>query len=235
MHLRQTTSNDHNVNFYNAINLRTFTASAGLDSCPDLETMEAALTPDRGSMKVLEVGAGYGRVVRWLLGKGYGKVVAIERSVAADEIERRQADEVAAGRLEFLRQDVRDLATEERFDLILWMFSGISDFSPEEQHRVLGNLAKHLAPGGQLVLDLPPTQRSNATRVEGKTQVIEIPGLPTYHGTVPTVSDIEGLAQRLGFAQVEQIPYQPLSGQPERDRVLYVLSECAAGVLSRVA
>lgn len=225
MQIHATSSNDHNVSFYNAIDMRAFASSAGLDACPDLEVVETVLAPDRRRTRVLEVGAGYGRVARRLIEKGYARVFAIERSTAADAIEGDLAGAVADGRLTVLRQDVRQFASDERFDLILWMFSGIADFSPGEQRAVLANLTAHLAPGGRLVLDLPPEVKTNATRVEGKTQVIEIPGLPTYHGTVPTGVEIQRWADGLGFRNSQRLPYRPLAEQPERDRCLYVFTD----------
>ena len=222
---RSLSSNDRNVSFYNAIDMRAFARSAGLDACPDLETMESALVPDRRQSKVLEVGAGYGRVARRLLDTGYTQVFALERSTAATGIEEELSTPIADGRLTVLKQDVRRFETHERFDLILWMFSGIADFSPWEQVAVLAKLASHLAPGGSLVLDLPPDVKSNATRVEGKTQVIEIEGLPSYHGTVPTGIEIQRWASGLGFSSVQRVGYQPLADQPERDRSLFVLGD----------
>ena len=81
------------------------------------------------------------------------------------------------------------------------------------------------------LLDLPPSSKTNATRVDGKTQVIEIPGLPTYHGTVPTDREINGHAEQLSFRSVQRIHYRPIPEQPERDRFLFFFAERTAEAL----
>ena len=220
----ETYSNDLNATFYDAIEMRKFAESAGLAGCYDVETMERYVRPDKRRGKVLEVGAGYGRVVRRLVRSDYRKVFAIERGRTALELARDLRSEIRRGKLKVYRQDVRQFESSERFDVILWMFSGISDFSPAEQVEVLANLSRHLAEGGKLIVDVP-NKKTNATRVEGRTQLIEIEGLPTYYGTVPSDADLLGYADRLGFRNVRRVSYRPLPENPERDRLLWVLSE----------
>jgi ubiquinone/menaquinone biosynthesis C-methylase UbiE len=118
-----------------------------------------AIAPLAGA-KVLEVGAGTGRVTRLLVAGG-ARVVAVDRSPAMLDVARRHLEVLGApGRWELRCEDARTLSVDEgSADLVLaaWVFGHFrSWFAPRWQDEVgqaLARMERALRkPGGALVL-----------------------------------------------------------------------------------
>ena len=129
-----------------------------------------AALAERVGGRVLEIGAGTGRVTAFLARRGV-QVVGLEPSQRM--IERAQA-RAAASRLELqlVQGDAQSFELSERFDLIIAPFNALMHlYSPGEQLRAMQNIRAHLQPGGQFVCDLyvPRFGKMNTVRHEGET------------------------------------------------------------------
>lgn len=213
-----TWTNASNAAFYNDLDLNYYARAAGLDTCMDVTTAQKHLGPKDGP--VLEVGAGMGRVVTALFERGYTSVSAIERADTAQDLARQFEPQIKKGQFHLYNHSLKTFQCEERFNTILWLFCGITDFSPMEQADMLAKLSRLLNPGGHLIVDLPMGE-SNATKVEGQEHVIKREDKPDYHGYVPTDKEMEIYRRATTCACMEKLPYTTDTG---RDRALFVFS-----------
>jgi SAM-dependent methyltransferase len=120
--------------------------------------------------RVLEVGAGTGRVTAFLGRRGVD-VVGLEPS--ARMIERGQARAAREGlNLTFVQGDMKAAQLHERFGMVIAPFNSLMHlYTPNEQLQALENLRAHLQPGGRFVFDLyvPRFGKMNTVRHEGET------------------------------------------------------------------
>ncbi len=211
-------SNQTNTAFYANLHIETlkeYAVKGGLSEHIDMVQLKPYLDE---SMKILEVGACYGRVLDFLT-QNYleKKLFAIERDKKySDSLINKYGENVDIKNL-----DIIDFETEERFDLILWMWSGISDFSENEQPNVLMHLSHLLSDGGKLIVE---TLSCNAVPLNSsldtpKTYIIKEENAVGY-GYIPSEKEMDRYSKDIGCQKISKIPYQTKTG---RDRVLYVL------------
>lgn len=192
----------------------------GLSTGCDMEY----LTPYWSVAKsVLEVGAGYGRVIDYLLKHPFqGAITAVERCNALFEHLEKQY--TTYKNIQLLHADIRYLRNvNERFDLILMLWSGIADFSPKEQRLIFAKLAKLLNEKGKLIIDtLPASTIPLDMRQSGAKKVYkqEINGVTVYTYSM-SLKEIDNYAQLAGFTSIEHKTYYTLTG---RERLLHILS-----------
>lgn len=109
----------------------------------------------RGDERVLDLACGSGRHAIELRSRGFS-VVGADISPELIEIARGEA---AAADLdvEFVLADIRELAFEEEFDLVLNLNDGAIGYleSDEENHRAFAVIARALLPGGRNLVQLP--------------------------------------------------------------------------------
>ncbi|MFC6617033.1 class I SAM-dependent methyltransferase [Deinococcus radiophilus] len=123
-----------------------------------------------GAGRVLEVGAGTGRVSCHLARRG-ADVTGLEPSGRMLERARARAAESRVD-VAWLQGDAASFRSDERFDLIIAPFNALMHlYTPEEQLSSLENLARHLAPGGRFAFDLyvPNYGAQGVLRHEGET------------------------------------------------------------------
>ncbi len=120
--------------------------------------------------RVLEIGAGTGRVTAFLARRGV-EVVGLEPSGRMIERGRERAQREGLT-LDFMQGDMKTFQLDERFPLIIAPFNALMHlYTPAEQLAAIGNIRAHLQPGGQFVFDLyvPRFGRMNTVRHEGET------------------------------------------------------------------
>src|SRR5262245_7580327 len=122
--------NDNNNLFYENISIEaniTNSILGGLESGVDLDLIKSYI---ESSNSILEVGAGYVRVINYLLDrKCPAKITAIECSNKLYKyLSHKYFD-----RINLIHADLKLFCPNENYDLILWLFSGISDFAKIEQ------------------------------------------------------------------------------------------------------
>ncbi len=100
---------------------------------------------------VLELGAGTGRVTA-ILARFAGAVVAVDLS--ADMLDRARARLARLRRVTLSVADMRTLALGEQFDLVVAANDPFSHLvEDEDRAQAMETAARHLVPGGELVLD----------------------------------------------------------------------------------
>ena len=125
---------------------------------------------ERSGGRVLEIGAGTGRVTAFLTRRG-AAVLGVEPS--GEMIVGAQARAAREGlTLDLVQATAQTFASDERFGLIIAPFNALMHlYTPAEQLAALQNIRAHLAPGGQFVFDLyvPHFGAMNTLRHEGET------------------------------------------------------------------
>ena len=117
---------------------------------------ETLMTPE-GNGNVLIAGIGFGREVDWLLKKTNLKIHGIDISEKLLNKAKEKFD--TDSRVCIEKCDILDIPSSlEKFDLVLWMFSGITEFLEWEENKkqkslALKNLAGTLNTDGVLVVE----------------------------------------------------------------------------------
>lgn len=214
-------TNYDNVAFYENLtpkDMYNFAVKGGLATGCDVTQLMPYI---RDAESLLEVGAGYGRVISCLMSQEFkGKISAIERSnILYEYISSRYADSV-----KLFNIDIHDCqAIQESFDVILFLWSGIADFSFQEQRQVICNLKELLKDNGTLILDTLPEDIKPLGMehgVTGKDFLFSFNNA-TVHTYKISKEDIALFAEEAGFKNVRHLPYQT---DTMRKRLLHILS-----------
>jgi len=212
--------NEDNRDFYEAVSVEKFKKWAelgGFDVGCDLD-----LVLDRLKMSdsILEVGAGYGRVIEYLIkNKLQAKLYAIERSKNLCDY----LNKVYGNKASIVCDDVSNATFDRKFEAIIWLWSNISDFSKDEHVAILTKISSLLAPSGFLVTDilLDDFDRENVNTNVDRNYMVKYDDKIAY-GYLPTKHEMLNYAEIVGFNKVEIIPYKT---KTLRQRCLFVLSE----------
>jgi tRNA A58 N-methylase Trm61 len=209
--------NKKNFNFYNNIGLATFqsmAAQGGFDTFTDLEIVYRNINPTNS---ILEIGAGYGRCVNFLLQKQHkGSITAVEQSpVLIAHLLQQYAHQA-----KIIEGDINAIEVDTPVDVILWMWSGILDFSKAEQMIAVQRLAGMSGPAGKLFIDVP---RLGVQTIAEHTDQQHIK-LTTAFGEVecyiPLSEEVQAYATRAGFGAIQEIDYETATA---KKRTLYIL------------
>lgn len=211
--------NDKNIQFYNNLGVEPFkklSEVGGFSSHKDLDLIFPYI---EGSNSIVEVGAGFGRCLDFFINKGFeGRLIAVEKAVPYLEyLHKHYAD-----RVQILDVDVKKLELDEKVDTVLWMFSGIIDFSREEQIQTLQRLAGCLNEKGKLVIDIPKLGfRTYAEHTDEQHLRFDSEyGLLECY--IPSVEDITEYQEKAGFTGFIRLDYSTSSGKM---RTVYILTK----------
>lgn len=154
---------------------------------------------------VLELGAGYGRVIAELLNRRYkGQVHAIERNKGLYKLLKSKFSNDATIRCE----DIYTLALTQKFDAILWLWCGLAEFSKTEQLTVLKRISSALKESGYMIIDSILIQDNISDK---EIFSIQNHSLKTQHGIshhyFPTCNEFKIYAGKLRIVLERIIPY----------------------------
>ncbi|MDF2455280.1 MAG: hypothetical protein K0R51_1273 [Cytophagaceae bacterium] len=211
--------NDSNKIFYNTVPLEVFqslTQQGGFDQFVDLELIEKYLLP---SARVMEVGAGFGRCIDFLLNRKHqAKILAIEQSPQLSKVLLEKYKDYP--NVQVIHDDIKTIEVEDKVDVVLWLFSGMLDFAKEEQPVVLKRLRSFLKNEGKLFLDIPQLAELTVAKYTGAQDIV----METPYGNIttflPSFADIENYATQAGFSKVSVIHYLT---KTEKKRSIYML------------
>ena len=128
-------------------------AQGGLDTCNDVAAIKNYID---NAVSILEIGAGYSRVINFILKQNYnGQITAIERNLKLYQ----HLQQVYSDKITLVNTDIQKVKLNTKYDLILWMWTGICEFSKPEQQAVIKMLADYLSPQGFLIIDTIPIGR----------------------------------------------------------------------------
>lgn len=149
---------------------------AGMHTCPDLNIIWR-LHP--GINTVLEIGAGEGRVISWILKHTHTSVTAIERCQNFSRQLRRKFENIS--RVTLIHEDVLR-AKLPQADLVLLTWSGILEFSPDQQIPLIHKLRR----SGKVCIEHPSEWALRLLEIEGDHGY-------TIRGTFPNQEAINAL------------------------------------------
>ena len=167
---------------------------------------------------VLEVGAGSGRVVNYILEHHPEKqVVAVERVTAFYQ----NLEEHYGHRAVIVHSDIMQYRPRKTFDTILLLWAGICEFNLEEQENLVAHLSALQSDDGCLVIEtmMSAYDSSNVTTIQQSNDYLIERGDDTMHCHIPSLSAMQCMGAEAGYQSVTPLYYQ------SRDckRVLYVL------------
>jgi SAM-dependent methyltransferase len=211
-------SNRDNIEFYEIAQeeLRTVSKLSGLENCPELPLVQQYFW---GATQLLEVGAGYGRVLNYLIQHQFpGKIDAVERSQDCYHFLQKQfADQVM-----LYCQDIMSFQPQKRYDVALWLWSGISDFSKNEQPKAIQQVVNLLNDNGFLIMDTiyhdQPIGNPGGSSYQQEHHVM-YKGIKLF-GYCPSPQEIINMADSAGASIVRFLPYESKNGAP---RLLFIL------------
>jgi SAM-dependent methyltransferase len=209
--------NKKNFNFYNQIGIDTFQSLAktgGFNTFVDLEIAYRYIQPLEN---IIEIGAGYGRCIDFLFEKKHqGEIFAVEQSAVLCKHLRQKYQ----GGVNVIEGDIYDVSFDNQIDTALWMWSGIIDFSVDEQAAVIKHLFDILSAKGKLFIDIPRigiktiAEHMDQQRIKLKTDFGEI---ECY---IPLSSEMKGYADGAGFLRIDEINYETAT---DKKRTMYIL------------
>gem|GEM_PF-6967890 len=144
-------SNNDNHAFYDNMTLDFFVAGAKRSGLANGEDVKQIKNLILHAESILEVGAGYGRVLKHILELDYkGSLDAVEyEKQYYDFCFERYSDKVA-----LYHADILQWQAPKKYDLILSMWSSFTEFCEQEQRKLFRVFAGMLQPGGKLVVEL---------------------------------------------------------------------------------
>ncbi len=105
---------------------------------------------------ILEIGCGTGRVMVPLVEAGY-RVVGVDESPQMLQIARARLARLPAERWQLLEADARTFDLAERFSMaFIALNTFLHNLTRDDLLAMLSASRRHLAPGGALIVDLPP-------------------------------------------------------------------------------
>jgi len=212
-------SNSDNILTYQKIPLNIFKKTAiagGLDNGCDVKALKKYI---QNAKSILEVGAGYGRVLDHIIKSGFkGKLYALERTTKFCRFLNKHFPTV-----KIIHADVRKFKTKHKFDLILLMWAGLGDFSHDEQLLILKNLKLHLGHHGFLIFDLIPigSKVINAINYDRQNKSI-FTAYGDHYGYFPLFDEIEFYTRKLNLSLRERKIYKT---KTNKIRYLYILEK----------
>jgi SAM-dependent methyltransferase len=206
-----------NLLFYEKLQLDNFQYFAeilGLDGGADIAFIYPYLQKAR---HIVELGAGYGRVVDKLLELGFeGKITAVERVTNSSQYLKQKFGE----RINVVQDDIRHFMAASPVDCILWPWSGILELNKSEQSQTIRRLKDSLVPDGLLIIETP-YQKVHAVGELGPDNLVRV---KTEWGVLEAYlageEEIRLSAEEAGYESFEKKQYFTSKGL---ERVFYLL------------
>lgn len=211
---------DNQRMFYNESSivaiLQNYAELGGLSNCIDIASFYNEI---KRTTSLLDVGAGYGRIEQYLLKKKYpGSIETIEVS----EVLSRKLDKLSP-KVSNHQNDILTYETDTTYQVILSMWSGISDFSKPEQYLFMKKLATLLQEKGIIYLETSVSDLVPLNAKESSAQYYLISnGDYIVRGYIPSYEDMLAYCQDTGLTIKNYYTYKTDVG---RTRIIYVIKK----------
>jgi len=213
--------NEKNLGFYTNLGVEPLQKLAEIGGFASYTDMELVYDKIKNSRVIMEIGAGYGRCVDFLLMQKFaGKIIAIEQSpTLTDYLKQRYSNN---SQVELVEGDFKNLQLKEKADAALWMWSGIIDFDREEQKNCLRKIHGLLSEHGIVIVDIPRLGfKTYATHTDEQRLHLD-----SAYGTldcyIPSLKDMEEYCNEVGYAKCYSIDYKTNS---DKERTIYFLEK----------
>ena len=143
--------------FYNTLSLNVLESFAkktfGKNPSSDFEQIMEYINP---KMSVLEIGTGTGRIGIELIKKGFN-YTGIEREARFLDIFKSKLQEIRfdSEKVDLIQMPFEDFPKDKKYDIILFSWSVLMDFSKEEQGEILKKSYNLLLDDGVCIIDNP--------------------------------------------------------------------------------
>ncbi len=213
-------SNKDNNAFYEAVKadgLKGFAQVGGLKTY-DMDILKPYWSQ---AQAILEVGAGYGRVIDYLLQHQFkGTITAVEQCNALFEYLEEKFGSYR--NVNLIHENILKLDSGGHFDLILLLWGFISDFSPREHLSLFEQSFRLLRRKGKLVVDTIPVNVKplfgKKCGKRGNLYSIDV-DKASINGYLPEKLEIESYAQEAGFSNMVDLSFKT---DVDRVRLLYI-------------
>lgn len=211
-------SNADNASYYEAIPIETlkgYAVKGGFEDGCDIDIFYGRI---KNAKSILEVGAGYGRVLKNLISRKHnGELFAIERSQNLC----RYLTDTFSDKATIIQSDINCFDPDQKFEVILWLWSNISEFPKNEHVQILKKLAGWLTDDGVFILDSISHTTKLADDFFMKDQsYVNKTDFGTAYGYIPSTAEIDSYAHTLKFSNIEHIDYQTDTNRPRTIHVL---------------
>ena len=211
--------NDKNLLFYNNMGLDPFKELAdrgGFSSYKDLELIAPYIDK---TASIVELGAGFGRCLNYFIEKGHlGKLTGVEFSPPLVKYLKSKFDT----KVEIINGDIKKLELKDKYDVALWMWSGMVDFSPKEQLESCRRIYNLLNEGGRLFIDVPRIGVQTIANHIDSQHLVFTTEFGEIHAFIPNDSDMESIRKSVGFERIIKIDY---STSTDKKRTVFILEK----------
>lgn len=211
--------NDKNLLFYSNIGLdpfRELAVKGGFSSYKDMELIAPYISQEAS---ILELGAGFGRCLAYFIDKGHkGKLTGIEYSQPLVKYLKEKFE----GKAEIINADIKKLELKEKYAVALWMWSGIIDFSREEQIESCKRVYNLLQEKGRLFIDVPRLGVQTIANHIDNQHLVLTTEYGEIHAFIPDDQDMETIKKEVGFHRLVKIEY---ATSTDKKRTVYMLEK----------
>lgn len=209
--------NEKNFNFYNQIGIDTFQSLAKDGGFSTYVDLEIAYRYIQSAENIVEIGAGYGRCIDFLLAKKHqGKIIAVEQSSKLCEHLR----EKYSSTVEIVEGNIYTISFDQTIDTALWMWSGIIDFSLEEQAANVKHIFELLNTKGKLFIDIPRLGIQTIASHIDQQHIRLTTDFGEIECYIPRSDEVKEYAEAAGFTRVDEINYETAT---DKKRTMYIL------------
>ncbi len=217
--VEKTWTNCDNHAFYDDMPLNFFISGAirsGVANGEDVQKIKDIILK---TQSILEIGAGYGRILKSIIEIGYtGALEAIE-------YDRRYYNfcvERYGHKARLYHANVLEWRPQKTYDLITWMWSSIAEFSKHEQTALLDKFSQWLTPQGCLVVETLKLSKKDKDRliIDGQDclMIYDRPGGYLY---VPTQAQLTQYAEK----KLKLLEVRPYLATGEVERSIYIFKK----------
>jgi len=209
--------------FYDSISLDDFLKAAeraGLKNKPDMEKIAPYL---KNAKRVLDLGAGYGRCLEFLVDNFNGEIYAVEFSHKLAEF----LKERFSPRVKVYEQDMRNLNIEGSFDIVLSNWGAVNNLNFEEQLQLLCNLRLITTKSGIIFFETRRGLLRNYSKDKNKqnSRFTHKGTNKFFMGYVTSKEEFGEMARKSGY-KLSISEYDILLGQGRiKERVLYMFEK----------
>ena len=194
--------------------LQNKAVSAGIANCCDMEAVAPYLNEHDA---VLDVGTGFGRVLKWLYYKGVKNIYGIEVSNRFFNCTVNECPFAAVIQGDYLTYPVA-----MKFDVILLLWSFFMEFNKQDQCLLLKKSIAHLRHQGRIIIDIIEDIPEGYDCHEESILKAALCGNP-HLGRLTSRTEIAHICKQYGFQIDMIIPYKTQTG---KSRTLLILVSC---------
>ncbi|GJM61148.1 class I SAM-dependent methyltransferase [Persicobacter diffluens] len=210
-----------NRSFYDEMKiqkLQEFAKLTGFSDGTDIQTLYPML---QNAQTIVELGSGYGRGLAFLKQKGFlGKLIGIERAPHFVSY----ANEQLAGHSQSHCQDLMEDIQIPHCDALLWLWSGLMEFSADEQANRIHYFSQFLRPEGKFFIDLPFQEVSIVGEYQDEKSLILQQPWGKLYAFQPNDLDMDRFALKAQLKVLSPIIYATSKGY---QRKIYIFQKPA--------